>query len=75
MAAAKREARRRFGDDTILVEQYVEHGRHIEVQVMADTHGNVIHLWERDCSHAAPSPEGSGGGAGADHQRRRSASW
>ena len=39
-----------FGDDTILVEKYVEHGRHIEVQVMADAHGTVRHLFERDCS-------------------------
>ena len=50
MTAAAREARSAFGDDTLLVEKYVERGRHIEVQVMADTHGNVIHLFERDCS-------------------------
>ena len=50
MAAAAREARSAFGDDTLLVEKYVEHGRHIEVQVLADAHGHVIHLWERDCS-------------------------
>ncbi|GAA4704356.1 acetyl/propionyl/methylcrotonyl-CoA carboxylase subunit alpha [Nocardioides conyzicola] len=50
VAAAKREALSSFGDDTMLVEKYVEHGRHIEVQVMADAHGNVIHLFERDCS-------------------------
>jgi 3-methylcrotonyl-CoA carboxylase alpha subunit/acetyl-CoA/propionyl-CoA carboxylase biotin carboxyl carrier protein len=48
--AAKREALAGFGDDTILVEKYVERGRHIEVQIIADTHGNVIHLHERDCS-------------------------
>ena len=50
VASAKREAQSAFGDDTILVERFVEHGRHIEVQVMADTHGTVLHLWERDCS-------------------------
>ncbi|WP_122819173.1 acetyl/propionyl/methylcrotonyl-CoA carboxylase subunit alpha [Nocardioides pantholopis] len=50
VAAARREAQAAFGDDTLLVEKYVEHGRHLEVQVLADTHGNVFHLWERDCS-------------------------
>ena len=50
VAAAKREALTAFGDDTMLVEKYVEHGRHIEVQVIADEHGNVMHLFERDCS-------------------------
>jgi acetyl-CoA/propionyl-CoA/long-chain acyl-CoA carboxylase, biotin carboxylase, biotin carboxyl carrier protein len=50
VAAAKREAAAAFGDDTILVERYVEHGRHIEVQVLADAHGHVVHLFERDCS-------------------------
>src|SRR5689334_20574345 len=49
-AAAAREARSAFGDDTLLIEKYVEHGRHIEVQVLADTHGHVVHLHERDCS-------------------------
>jgi len=50
LAAARREAASAFGDDTILVERYIEHGRHVEVQVIADTHGNVVHLFERDCS-------------------------
>jgi acetyl-CoA/propionyl-CoA carboxylase biotin carboxyl carrier protein len=48
--AAQREAAAAFGDDTLLLEKYVESGRHIEVQVLGDTHGNVIHLFERDCS-------------------------
>ncbi|MCD4523627.1 biotin carboxylase N-terminal domain-containing protein [Nocardioides sp. cx-173] len=50
VAAARREALSAFGDDTMLVEKYVEHGRHIEVQVLADAHGHVVHLFERDCS-------------------------
>jgi acetyl-CoA/propionyl-CoA carboxylase, biotin carboxylase, biotin carboxyl carrier protein len=49
-AAARREALSAFGDDTMLIEKYVERGRHIEVQVIADTHGTVRHLFERDCS-------------------------
>lgn len=50
VAAAKREAASAFGDDTMLVEKYVESGRHIEVQVIGDAHGTVLHLGERDCS-------------------------
>ncbi|GAB2868963.1 acetyl/propionyl/methylcrotonyl-CoA carboxylase subunit alpha [Nocardioides pacificus] len=50
LAAAKREALSSFGDDTMLVEKYVEHGRHLEVQVLGDAHGSVVHLFERDCS-------------------------
>ncbi|MTD59221.1 ATP-binding protein [Amycolatopsis pithecellobii] len=50
MVAARREAASAFGDDTLLIEKYVERGRHLEVQVIGDTHGTVLHLWERDCS-------------------------
>jgi acetyl-CoA/propionyl-CoA carboxylase, biotin carboxylase, biotin carboxyl carrier protein len=50
VAAARREAIAAFGDDAMLFERYVEHGRHVEVQVLADEHGNVVHLRERDCS-------------------------
>ncbi|MBA3265869.1 MAG: biotin/lipoyl-binding protein [Nocardioidaceae bacterium] len=50
VAAARREAMAAFGDDTMIFERYVESGRHIEVQILADSHGNVVHLHERDCS-------------------------
>ncbi|MFL6061981.1 MAG: acetyl/propionyl/methylcrotonyl-CoA carboxylase subunit alpha [Marmoricola sp.] len=50
LEAAGREAAHSFGDDTLLIEKYVESGRHIEVQVMGDAHGDVVHLFERDCS-------------------------
>jgi acetyl-CoA/propionyl-CoA carboxylase biotin carboxyl carrier protein len=50
LAAARREAAGAFGDDAMLVEKYVESGRHLEVQVLGDSHGQVIHLFERDCS-------------------------
>ncbi|MGV0716527.1 pyruvate carboxylase [Mycolicibacterium sp. XJ662] len=48
--AAGREAESAFGDPTLYLEQAVVNPRHIEVQILADTHGNVIHLFERDCS-------------------------
>ncbi|MCT9076546.1 acetyl/propionyl/methylcrotonyl-CoA carboxylase subunit alpha [Streptomyces fulvoviolaceus] len=50
ISAARREARASFGDDTLLVERWVDRPRHIEIQVLADGHGNVIHLGERECS-------------------------
>ncbi|MFP5071811.1 acetyl/propionyl/methylcrotonyl-CoA carboxylase subunit alpha [Pseudonocardia nantongensis] len=50
IAGARREARGSFGDDTLLVERLVATPRHIEIQVMADGHGNVVHLGERECS-------------------------
>jgi acetyl-CoA carboxylase biotin carboxylase subunit len=47
---AQAEAENAFKDSTVYLEKYVEYGRHVEVQVLADNHGNAIHLWERDCS-------------------------
>ena len=65
LASAASEARSSFGDDRVFIEKYIHRGRHIEIQVMGDSHGNVIHLGERECSvqrrhqkvlEEAPSP-------------------
>jgi pyruvate carboxylase len=50
VAACRREARAAFGNDEVFLEQLVERARHIEVQVLGDCYGNVVHLYERDCS-------------------------
>jgi pyruvate carboxylase len=50
VTAAKREAKAAFGKDEIYLEKLVQRARHVEVQILGDTHGNVVHLFERDCS-------------------------
>jgi len=65
LEAARREAKSAFGDDTLLIERYIESPRHIEIQILGDTHGNLVHCFERECSiqrryqkiiEEAPSP-------------------
>ena len=48
--SARREAKNAFGDEAVYVEKYIDGPRHVEIQVLADTHGNVVHLGERECS-------------------------
>jgi propionyl-CoA carboxylase alpha chain len=50
VASAKREALSGFGDDRVFVERYVSRSRHIEIQILGDAHGNIVHLGERECS-------------------------
>ena len=63
--SARREAEASFGDDTVFLERWVTSSRHVEIQVMGDLHGNVVHFFERECSiqrrhqkiiEEAPSP-------------------
>jgi propionyl-CoA carboxylase alpha chain len=63
--SCRNEARNSFGDDRVFIEKFVENPRHIEIQVLGDAHGNVVYLWERECSiqrrhqkviEEAPSP-------------------
>jgi acetyl-CoA carboxylase biotin carboxylase subunit len=62
---ARSEAKSAFGDDTLILERYVERPRHVEIQILGDHHGHLVHLWERECSiqrrhqkviEEAPSP-------------------
>jgi propionyl-CoA carboxylase alpha chain len=64
-SSCRNEARNSFGDDRVFIEKFVEQPRHIEIQVLGDAHGNVVYLWERECSiqrrhqkviEEAPSP-------------------
>jgi propionyl-CoA carboxylase alpha chain len=64
-SSCRAEARNAFGDDRVFIEKFIEKPRHIEIQVLGDAHGNVVHLWERECSlqrrhqkvlEEAPSP-------------------
>src|SRR5438105_1354262 len=48
--AARQEAEKAFKDGSVYLEKYIEQPRHVEVQILADGHGNIVHLWERDCS-------------------------
>ena len=50
LAASKREAQAAFGDDEMLLEKFVERARHIEMQIFSDAHGNIVHLFDRDCT-------------------------
>ena len=65
VAGARRDAAGAFGDDTVFLERYVDRPRHVEIQIFGDSHGNLVHLFERECSiqrrhqkiiEEAPSP-------------------
>jgi acetyl-CoA carboxylase biotin carboxylase subunit len=70
IARARSEAKSSFGDDSLYVEKFVEEPRHIEIQILADGHGNAVHLFERECSiqrrHQKVIEEAPGNGISAD---------
>jgi len=74
LARARGEAKASFGDDSLYVEKFVEQPRHIEIQVLADQHGNTIHLFERECSiqrrHQKVVEEAPGNGMTAELRER-----
>ncbi|XP_033847976.1 methylcrotonoyl-CoA carboxylase subunit alpha, mitochondrial [Periophthalmus magnuspinnatus] len=74
LESARREARKSFNDDVMLVEKFVEDPRHVEVQVFGDMHGNAVYLFERDCSvqrrHQKIIEEAPGPGISAEVRRR-----
>jgi 3-methylcrotonyl-CoA carboxylase alpha subunit len=72
LESAQREAKNAFGDDRVLVEKYLQQPRHIEAQIFGDTRGNIIHLFERDCSiqrrHQKVIEEAPAPGLSAEHR-------
>ena len=75
LAAVRREALAAFGDDRVLLGATCPRARHVEVQVFADTLGNALYLGDRDCSPAAPPPEGDRGGPAPDIPAPCAAPW